>query len=139
MADTNEPNARSLQSRKNGHNNGRDKKNRNDQRPHYDFDEDTNEKLREIEASGEPLSIAESISREYGGRLKASDLQSNGEASKQEHDVTDLQRMSIDELVALAATEGIDNTEELPRHKFCLLYTSPSPRDATLSRMPSSA
>ena len=25
------------------------------------------------------------------------------------------------------------------RGKFCLLYTSPSPRDATLSRMPSSA
>ena len=25
------------------------------------------------------------------------------------------------------------------RKKFCLLYTSPSPRDATLSRMPSSA
>ena len=24
-------------------------------------------------------------------------------------------------------------------HKGCLLYTSPSPRDATLSRMPSSA
>ena len=26
-----------------------------------------------------------------------------------------------------------------PDHVFCLLYTSPSPRDATLSRMPSSA
>ena len=26
-----------------------------------------------------------------------------------------------------------------PQHKYCLLYTSPSPRDATLSRMPSSA
>ena len=26
-----------------------------------------------------------------------------------------------------------------PGHKACLLYTSPSPRDATLSRMPSSA
>ena len=25
------------------------------------------------------------------------------------------------------------------RNKSCLLYTSPSPRDATLSRMPSSA
>ena len=25
------------------------------------------------------------------------------------------------------------------RHRICLLYTSPSPRDATLSRMPSSA
>ena len=24
-------------------------------------------------------------------------------------------------------------------HRYCLLYTSPSPRDATLSRMPSSA
>ena len=29
-----------------------------------------------------------------------------------------------------------NNEQELP---FCLLYTSPSPRDATLSRMPSSA
>ena len=28
---------------------------------------------------------------------------------------------------------------ELDRLRFCLLYTSPSPRDATLSRMPSSA
>ena len=30
-------------------------------------------------------------------------------------------------------------SEERFRGKFCLLYTSPSPRDATLSRMPSSA
>ena len=28
---------------------------------------------------------------------------------------------------------------EKNQHKGCLLYTSPSPRDATLSRMPSSA
>ena len=28
---------------------------------------------------------------------------------------------------------------EFSKHKICLLYTSPSPRDATLSRMPSSA
>ena len=27
----------------------------------------------------------------------------------------------------------------LPYHKACLLYTSPSPRDTDLSRMPSSA
>ena len=27
----------------------------------------------------------------------------------------------------------------IERHNLCLLYTSPSPRDATLSRMPSSA
>ena len=28
---------------------------------------------------------------------------------------------------------------QLPKEYSCLLYTSPSPRDATLSRMPSSA
>ena len=29
--------------------------------------------------------------------------------------------------------------QAVDRHETCLLYTSPSPRDATLSRMPSSA
>ena len=29
--------------------------------------------------------------------------------------------------------------EHCQKNKICLLYTSPSPRDATLSRMPSSA
>ena len=32
-----------------------------------------------------------------------------------------------------------DTVELFPAHYDCLLYTSPSPRDATLSRMPSSA
>ena len=36
------------------------------------------------------------------------------------------------------ATSGITRTRFLP-FNTCLLYTSPSPRDATLSRMPSSA
>ena len=35
----------------------------------------------------------------------------------------------LERLNSLAETES----------KYCLLYTSPSPRDATLSRMPSSA
>ena len=34
---------------------------------------------------------------------------------------------------------GINNHFQLGRSGSCLLYTSPSPRDATLSRMPSSA
>ena len=38
---------------------------------------------------------------------------------------------------AQGAFEGsVSSTDE---HLICLLYTSPSPRDATLSRMPSSA
>ena len=32
-----------------------------------------------------------------------------------------------------------DETQPIPQRNACLLYTSPSPRDATLSRMPSSA
>ena len=39
---------------------------------------------------------------------------------------------------ATNATSGNDSGSAT-QHSFCLLYTSPSPRDATLSRMPSSA
>ena len=38
---------------------------------------------------------------------------------------------------AQAPIEGVIGTS--PVYQNCLLYTSPSPRDATLSRMPSSA
>ena len=34
---------------------------------------------------------------------------------------------------------GVTDAFALGIHYICLLYTSPSPRDATLSRMPSSA
>ena len=34
---------------------------------------------------------------------------------------------------------GVESTEENRRDYSCLLYTSPSPRDLTTSRMPSSA
>ena len=36
-------------------------------------------------------------------------------------------------------TKTPNNTETIDKDIYCLLYTSPSPRDATLSRMPSSA
>ena len=39
----------------------------------------------------------------------------------------------INEMMRQDAGKGMENMT------FCLLYTSPSPRDATLSRMPSSA
>ena len=50
-------------------------------------------------------------------------------------------------LICLALTQqrcevlGLDlmSQKNQSRHQTCLLYTSPSPRDATLSRMPSSA
>ena len=39
----------------------------------------------------------------------------------------------------LDGTASADQLKELASAELCLLYTSPSPRDATLSRMPSSA
>ena len=36
-------------------------------------------------------------------------------------------------------TLAADGSDRTPQGQTCLLYTSPSPRDATLSRMPSSA
>ena len=38
-----------------------------------------------------------------------------------------------------STTKQIADMARLPKSNICLLYTSPSPRDATLSRMPSSA
>ena len=35
--------------------------------------------------------------------------------------------------------QALADYASLPKVRLCLLYTSPSPRDATLSRMPSSA
>ena len=51
----------------------------------------------------------------------------------------------IDLLLVIPETEESRLSRQLRAHEFvanikaCLLYTSPSPRDATLSRMPSSA
>ena len=42
-----------------------------------------------------------------------------------------------DGAIAIANTESLPNLKDLSM--FCLLYTSPSPRDGLLSRMPSSA
>ena len=42
-------------------------------------------------------------------------------------------------LKALEITKCVSPEEGWTPLHFCLLYTSPSPRDATLSRMPSSA
>ena len=45
----------------------------------------------------------------------------------------------IEPVAIITFSAGSDNLWELEFLQRCLLYTSPSPRDATLSRMPSSA
>ena len=45
----------------------------------------------------------------------------------------------FERLVYAAMRAGSHANAGIAGHQACLLYTSPSPRDATLSRMPSSA
>ena len=55
----------------------------------------------------------------------------------------DLVRIIKEELDAVLSElgfgEGKPAPDELSKKRVCLLYTSPSPRDGLLSRMPSSA
>ena len=57
------------------------------------------------------------------------------------HCATDLKnRKYLDFLEFLMANGIVENLDFFDQDVYsCLLYTSPSPRDATLSRMPSSA
>ena len=59
------------------------------------------------------------------------------------HPITNLKSHLTDDVLILERGEGIyifDNEgKKYIDGLACLLYTSPSPRDATLSRMPSSA
>ena len=50
-----------------------------------------------------------------------------------------LAKESYDVATAGSISEAKSLTNQNQPHLICLLYTSPSPRDATLSRMPSSA
>ena len=54
-------------------------------------------------------------------------------------DEEDLELMTLEEVEASRATLAHDGGDGRLLCTYCLLYTSPSPRDATLSRMPSSA
>ena len=50
-----------------------------------------------------------------------------------------LYNSSRDDLVMFYFREGANFASVYTQSKICLLYTSPSPRDGLLSRMPSSA
>ena len=54
-------------------------------------------------------------------------------------DIQDLRKKDVKALESLVLEIRENQFKNRMKHKTCLLYTSPSPRDATLSRMPSSA
>ena len=65
--------------------------------------------------------------------------------TKQEHDLKMAEIKAKEKIAELEAQSKAKETPVMPTKdlfkvgKFCLLYTSPSPRDGLLSRMPSSA
>ena len=71
---------------------------------------------------------------EYGGNVRRNDLMVHGYRPV---DPNTPCSSLVDRTIANCATPGYQIFEF--NHKGCLLYTSPSPRDRTRSRMPSSA
>ena len=72
-----------------------------------------------------------------GGR-RASDMSSDYVLWYQGHKLAVIEAKRA----GVKTSEGVGQAKEYAKRlktRFCLLYTSPSPRDATLSRMPSSA
>ena len=85
------------------------------------------------------------VSHEFGNFMHfindtaAGDRESVGTELQPERDVEELEASEIS--YGAAATEDVSDTENYSEVEAdtCLLYTSPSPRDGLLSRMPSSA
>ena len=105
MADTGKSNSRDPQ--------GRGSRNRppsSQSNKQYPLDPEVAAKLKEIESSGEPMSIAEAISRE---RKPATENPDNAVFEGEIINVTELQKMSLDELTQQAVTEGISDAKEL--------------------------
>ena len=92
--------------------------------------------LKDVERPKASQAIAEA--RDKG------DLSENAEydAAKEAQGLLELQISKLEETLSnarLINESQLDTSKVLVHSKVCLLYTSPSPRDATLSRMPSSA
>ena len=92
------------------------RKNQTGRRPHFNVDPEVNDKIREIENSGEPLSLAEQISRE---EIKpASDAEVAEISQSDIINVTALQRMNLSDLREQASKEGIDDPESLDKKEI---------------------
>ena len=79
----------------------------------FEDDPEVINRQREIEAEGEPVSISESIRPHEIGKSDKTAFKLSSEDNSES--ALQLQRMPMEELVALAGQEGIENPGELPR------------------------
>ena len=99
-------------------------------------------KLLRKEKGMSQSSLAEQVGLSYAqiGRYETKGAQPSAEALKK---IANTLGVSPDFLLYGSAEQKagatLNDVELIQQFKACLLYTSPSPRDATLSRMPSSA
>ena len=88
-------------------------------KPHFELDAEVTEKLREIEADGEPMSIAESITLQ--------EIRPVGEVNRKNIpdseiiNVTELQKMSVADLANTAEREGVANIDGLNKRDLIFL------------------
>ena len=87
-------------------------------RPHFDTDPAVSKKVREIEDSGEPLSLAEQISREEIKPVAGDERQKVRDEDI--INVTELQRMKLAELREHAIRDGVPDAEALGRRDLIL-------------------
>ena len=93
-------------------NSSRPKRRRNDNR---DLEPEVSQRLKEIESSGEPLSLAEKISRETSPSQVSEESKANDE---QAINVNQLQKLPMEELPAHALRVGLKDFEDLDKDEL---------------------
>ena len=104
----------------------------------------TNEKLAQVECSYSELkqqheAISQVTSNQINLQQQRIDYQNKFNDMKQEHQSVVNQLLCANDALQNARTELDSKKTLLHKSNNCLLYTSPSPRDLSTSRMPSSA
>jgi len=85
-------------------------------RPHFDLDPEVSDKIKEIESDGEPMSLAESISKDE--IRPVSEVERKTIDDKDIINVTELQRLPIKQLCKQANQEGVENPEGMNRREL---------------------
>eukprot|EP00831_Metopus_contortus_P009639 TRINITY_DN13718_c0_g1_i2.p2 TRINITY_DN13718_c0_g1~~TRINITY_DN13718_c0_g1_i2.p2 ORF type:complete len:107 (-),score=22.35 TRINITY_DN13718_c0_g1_i2:17-337(-) len=98
----------------------------------------TKQQKERIEAEGKPLLKAAEKCKTLWNSLMKADFRGEGRLNEANINLVFEQNRGIIEDL-LKVTKSADFLEIFDQDKDCLLYTSPSPRDLSTSRMPSSA
>ena len=88
-----------------------------------------------FDTKDDELNYMASRIRDQGGKVMSMDVSVLGDPA----DPCDISKHDVAKAADSSIQAAIDSGDENTAMQICLLYTSPSPRDGLLSRMPSSA